>query len=245
MNSEPERLSGSRGSLGAMLKVAREDVLSERSVEQVREGLVASGIVGSTGGVAGTGSAASTAGASSSRWVWSATKAKLSVVFGVVAVAAGAATLAHRVDSAGGAEVVTVPVRAPSPLVSPLAAQVEPSPVELAPVGEPTTAPASPQVMAPSLKAVTARTSAPPKPEATAATLQAVPPPPDPSSSPRPLPLAREGALLLEARRSLDADPRHALDLVRQHATEFPGSQLAPERDRIATEARKRMGPPP
>jgi len=52
------------------------------------------------------------------------------------------------------------------------------------------------------------------------------------------MPLPREGTLLLEARRALPRDPTRALELVRQHAREFPTSQLAPERERIAAEAR-------
>jgi hypothetical protein len=47
--------------------------------------------------------------------------------------------------------------------------------------------------------------------------------------------------LLLEARRVLDTDPAHATALVRAHEREFPQSQLAPERARIAAEANERM----
>jgi hypothetical protein len=48
----------------------------------------------------------------------------------------------------------------------------------------------------------------------------------------------REGLLLLRARRALPTDPALALSLVQQHETEFPASQLAPERDQIRREAR-------
>jgi hypothetical protein len=55
-------------------------------------------------------------------------------------------------------------------------------------------------------------------------------------------PLPREGTLLLEARRLLETDPARALVLVHQHEREFPVSQLAPERTRIAAEAQRRIG---
>jgi hypothetical protein len=58
---------------------------------------------------------------------------------------------------------------------------------------------------------------------------------------PAAMPSPREGALLLEARRALAADPARALALVHAHETEFPQSQLGPERARIAAEARRRM----
>jgi hypothetical protein len=60
-----------------------------------------------------------------------------------------------------------------------------------------------------------------------------------PASPPSATP-ANEGALLLEARRALDGDPARALELVREHARQFPNSQLAPERARIEAEAAKR-----
>ena len=51
----------------------------------------------------------------------------------------------------------------------------------------------------------------------------------------------REGLLLLRARRALPTDPALALTLVRQHETEFPDSQLAPERDKIRGEAEQKV----
>lgn len=57
---------------------------------------------------------------------------------------------------------------------------------------------------------------------------------------PTPAPVAtspREGLLLLRARHALPTDPASALSLVRQHESEFPASQLAPERDKIRAEA--------
>ena len=60
-----------------------------------------------------------------------------------------------------------------------------------------------------------------------------------PSASPG----AREGALLLEARRVLDSNPARAIALVHAHEKEFPQSQLAPERARILAEAANRLNP--
>jgi len=54
-------------------------------------------------------------------------------------------------------------------------------------------------------------------------------------------PSPREGLLLLQARQRLaNDDPQGALDLVRQHERDFPKSQLAPERVKLAEEARGR-----
>jgi hypothetical protein len=55
------------------------------------------------------------------------------------------------------------------------------------------------------------------------------------------LPSPREGARLLQARRALAADPARALAFVHAHQQEFPSSQLRPERERIAAEARQRL----
>jgi hypothetical protein len=82
-----------------------------------------------------------------------------------------------------------------------------------------------------------------PRPVASGPT-ETLPPP----SARRPPPLAgtsggpslREGTLLLEARRVLDTNPAQALALVRQHAREFPRSQLAAERARLQAEAERR-----
>ncbi len=62
-----------------------------------------------------------------------------------------------------------------------------------------------------------------------AAELRSAPPPA--TTSPR------EGLLLLRARHALPSDPTLALSLVEQHESEFPQSQLAPERDKIRREA--------
>ncbi len=53
--------------------------------------------------------------------------------------------------------------------------------------------------------------------------------------------VAREGAILLSARRILDSDPERALGLVKKCEADFPDSQLAPERARIAAQARSRL----
>ena len=65
--------------------------------------------------------------------------------------------------------------------------------------------------------------------------VQASPTPPPAATTPR------EGLLLLRARRALPTDPAHALSLVREHETEFPDSQLAPERDKIRSEAESKV----
>ena len=68
-----------------------------------------------------------------------------------------------------------------------------------------------------------------------------------PVARPAPQPSAdavtREGAILLEARRVMDSDPARALTLVRKCESEFPDSQLAPERARLAAQAKQRLSP--
>lgn len=62
---------------------------------------------------------------------------------------------------------------------------------------------------------------------------------------PREAPLSEElleGALLLRARRALDAAPHTALELTAEHARQFSNGRLAPERERIAIEALARLG---
>jgi hypothetical protein len=80
-----------------------------------------------------------------------------------------------------------------------------------------------------------------PGPAATSSAADAPVAPRAPRRPPASAPTPREGALLLEARHALDSDPALTLALVRRHATEFPNSQLAPERARLGSEAAKRM----
>ena len=80
---------------------------------------------------------------------------------------------------------------------------------------------------------VTELPRAKPQARATVAEARATEPPPAPAAT-----SPREGLLLLRARRALPTDPALALSLVQQHETEFPASQLAPERDQIRREAR-------
>jgi hypothetical protein len=96
-------------------------------------------------------------------------------------------------------------------------------------------APAPPPVGAPAPPAIDTPAAAAPA-EASATRTHASARPPAAAA-----PSLREGALLLEARRALEIDPARALSLVRAHETEFPRSQLAPERARIAAEARQRL----
>jgi len=55
--------------------------------------------------------------------------------------------------------------------------------------------------------------------------------------------VTREGAILLEARRLVETDPARALMLVKQCERDFPNSQLSPERERIATQAKQHLAP--
>jgi hypothetical protein len=54
--------------------------------------------------------------------------------------------------------------------------------------------------------------------------------------------LAREAAMLEEARRSLDRNPSAALALVDRHAAMFPGGSLGIERELLGVEALRRLG---
>jgi hypothetical protein len=245
MNSEPKRLSEAGGPLAAMLKAANEDVLSEQSVRQVRNGLVGAGLLGGPPPLGGGADPVAPI-APPHRWGINVATAKVGAVLAVVAVAGGAITMIHEANRsrAANTEAQRASIRAapapappaPTEVLSQRADRVADTSsdgssgaaiAETTPVPHVTSAPLGAPV--PRLEA-----PAPPKLETS---LRPPPPPASPQA-----PLAREGALLLEARRSLDTDPAHSLDLVRQHAAEFPASQLNPERERIASEAQKRIG---
>lgn len=88
--------------------------------------------------------------------------------------------------------------------------------------------PIVPPVALPAISAALIR-SAPPRTTAQA------------STEPHADAVTREGAILLEARRVLPSDPARALALVSKCEAEFPDSRLAPERARIAAQARSRL----
>jgi hypothetical protein len=52
----------------------------------------------------------------------------------------------------------------------------------------------------------------------------------------------RETVLLEEARVRLDRSPAEALGRLEQHAREFPGGKLGPEREFLAIAALRRLG---
>ncbi len=232
MTADPKRLMEDGPSpLADMLRVAQDDVLSEEGVERVHAGLAAAGIV------VGTISAVAAVGA---KPIATAGVAKL---FGISLVKIGIAALALSLLGGGVFVALSVgEVRAPAPAASTTAA---PPPAAIAPPPPPV---ASTENVAITIDTAAPSASSPPPPRPVAPPPSSPKPPPAPpvsaSAASAPVsapPTIREGALLLDARRSLDSDPARSLALVQQHQKEFPTSQLAPERSRIEQEARKRI----
>jgi hypothetical protein len=208
MSVDPKRIADEQGSpLAAMLQAAHDDVLTRDEVERVRAGLAASVAIAGVGATA---------------------------ALVAIGVAAGTAWVVARGASAESAPTTAAVSSPPAPATA-SSREAAPAPPPLLP--EP---PPEPQraVLAEAPKAL-------PRAAAPAPTLQPAAAP-QPSSlaqpAPRPsvapaTPVSREGALLLEARAALEHDPARALALVREHERQFPDSQLAPERARIAAEA--------
>lgn len=236
MTVEPERLihEDASSALGDLLRSAQDDVLSEDAVARLRSRLAASGV--------GLAPGAPPASPLASRLVGHLAG---KIVIGVVAMAVvvGGTLAATR---APRRPLVLAPIqRSPEAAVTPARVRAidppTPASAALGPVGPvgPLDAPspsASAPVATPSQRSILQ--PAQPAQPATALAAQ-----PAPVSSGRAAPSAREGALLLQARRALDADPARALALVTIHEAEFPDSQLSPERTRIAAEARRRLQP--
>ena len=212
---DPKRMVREDGTnqLGSMLRAAESDLLTEERVARVRLGLAAAIAIGPAAGAAIAKRALST-------------PAKI----GIAVVAAGVVgsvahfALWHEPPARAVFSAKSV-APAASPALSTARVTDLPAASALTAGGSTPRREAEVPLTAPS-KPVVSRA---PRPARLA---------PLPSSSATPI---SEGALLLEARRALDRDPALAAALVRAHQRQFPDSQLAPERARIAAEASKRL----
>ncbi len=166
----------------------------------------------------------------------------------------------HRTESASFAVVAPAPVRAPEDLAH-VVGSVAPPPRavdvrDLPVVPEPSRPGPSGQgrVAQAQRLAEPGELRAPALERATPQSVQGAPigaPPsqgPSPAADDRPGPSPQldpppnEGALLLQARRELTADPAAALALAQEHAHRFPAGALVPEREVLAIEALARLG---
>ncbi len=220
MSEDPPRLLDSDASseLGRALRVARGDVLGNAAIARVRAGIAAT--ASTTASTAGTATVAAVQRSSSFGVL-----AKMGVLVLVVGAGAG---IYYGLTHAG-------PVDAPAPVTT--AAPITPIP-PIAPIAPIAPAPAPPEPVR------IVDPLQPPRMESAAtAVVPSTPPRVMPRASPQPSADAvkREGAVLLEARRVLDTDPAKALALVKKCEADFPDSQLAPERTRIAAQARQRL----
>jgi len=215
--NEPKRLIEEEGAgrLGAMLLAARSDLLTEKQVARVRQGVAAALVVGP-----GVGVAAALVGAKRAWW----TPAKIVLAVGAAGLAGGVTLTLLRSEPLANSDpnpraLVTASPPAPTSIPDAPSSVAEVRLDGASAVPEPTNA----QVAA-SARGITNHPRRP------------IPLRPPPSSTPQ-----NEGALLLEARGALERDPARALALVRAHEQQFPSSQLAPERARIAAEAVRRL----
>jgi hypothetical protein len=241
MMQPPHRLSDdpAKSELARALRDAQGDVLSPEAVARVRAALVVAGVVAATGAPPQTPGGLG-AGPRSPLAKLLTAPARLWVGLACLGLAgaAGVASMRQTPSHPG----------APSMPMDQTTATESSAPVTMA---EPPEPPAQPVTMG-----ETPKPPVQPVDQGSAPTVDLLPasPPtattmatPHARASARPpvtaatIPSPREGALLLEARRALGADPARALTLVRAHALEFPKSQLGPERARIAAEARQRL----
>ncbi len=204
---DPARLATGDDELARLVGSAEADVLDDGSVDRVKRGLAAAGLLATGSTVATTAKATGTLKA-----LLGATTTKIAIVLvvGGAATAGGYRYMTRRTPDAVTPPTVThvatpeitTPIVAPPPVV----ATIAPEPVQSAtPVAHVKPAPTVAATVAP------IETSAAPSP--------------------------REGLLLLQARQRLAADPQRALDLVRQHEREYPNSQLLPERAKLKADA--------
>lgn len=238
MTQDPRRLTEDPAGpeLARALREAQGNVLSPEAMDRVRAGLLASGIALRAGPVHAPPSAPQVPGNAVLKplsWVakgLTATSLKVGLAALGLALLAGA-VWRLRPPSREVAAPAIVPASSP-PVAE--AAPAAPSP-PTDPDPETPARPAAPSALP---AGAPLRTVEPARAKATAPPSSALPPSAPPSSVPSP----REGTLLLQARRKLDTDPAQALVLVQAHEKEFPTSQLALERARIAAEARHRLG---
>jgi hypothetical protein len=228
MTQDPPRLSHdpAGGALARALGDAQGDVLSPEAVARVQRGLAAAGVLGTPSGGGGSGSTGAPPKPLSGLL-------HASVPFRVGLVLAGLGA------GIAGLSRMAAPAHSPqrSPASEQTTASVTPAPVEV-PASSTSAGGDAPSPPPPAIE--TAIPARPPKAAPTASA-------PGRKSAPTPdreaVPAPREGALLLDARRALRTDPARALELIRAHEREFPDSQLGPERERLAAEARGRLGP--
>jgi hypothetical protein len=189
------------GQLGALLRAAQSDVLTDEQVARIRRGLATTALVISPGAAIAKKAAL--------------TPFKLSVVL----VAGGIVGM------------VAFSLMSPEPSAPALAAPTRATPrVTSAVIETPASSP------------VAATSSTPLRPKSSSAAPVGATSVGRPSlAAAAPSTPSNEGVLLLRARAALEQDPARALALVRAHEQQFPNSQLAPERARIAAEARRRI----
>ncbi len=221
MTDEPARMSQQPDALGQLLQNAKGDVLPDAAVSRVHDGLIGAGIVG-----AGPGGSTPIPG-----WLG---KVKVALIKArLVVLTLGVVGGAYWWSSSDKAEERGVPARPVPDEKQRIAVESQSATKKAA------HAPVSPQEQAAEVPGAIVGTATRPRVETRTVATAAI----ASTAVPAALPTPREGALLLEARRALDSNPGLAGSLVKQHEREFPASQLAPERSRIAAEAARRGAP--
>lgn len=250
--SDPPRMSDRRdvGPLSAMLRSAQQNAPTERSKRRMWTALATTASAASAAATSAAHAAAdSSAGASAA--------AKVAAVHGGVAASLAAKSgvlVGLAVLVGGGALVVGLAVRSPGSLqkahsAASVGGAASPSGTGSAPESVQQAQPADPvsssSAWPEAPPALSAGSDLPGAHSALARRRPAGVPAPGSLSQSSPssggASAVREGALLLRARRVLDTHPALALELVQQHAREFPDSQLAPERQQLMTAARAKL----
>jgi hypothetical protein len=239
MTQDPRRLTDDHPSseLARALCEAQGKVLSPEAVSRVRAALSASGIaVLGEGPVHATPPAPQTPGSAALKPLSWAAKGFTATSLKVGLAALGVALLA------GSAWKLGAPRReGPPPVTAKAVVSAPTSPAGEAAQPVPST-PTRPSFTTQPSVIEAAPPAAPSAPPAGAPLRTAESATAKASAGQPNVPSPREGTLLLQARRMLDTDPVQALVLVQVHEKEFPRSQLALERARIAAEARRRSG---
>jgi hypothetical protein len=215
MSEDPLRILDSDASseLGRALRVAHGDVLGNDAIARVRAGVLAKSAVAATAAAAAN--PATVAAVEAAAKPASGWLVKAGAVVLLAGAGAGLYWGLARTERPAPAPITTTVHVAPLPPVASEAPVVAAVPQE-PPIAIPSSTPAA---------IATAPQRALPRPA----------PPPSADA------VTREGAMLLEARRVLDTDPAKALALVKKCEMDFPNSQLYPERQRIAQQAKQRL----
>ena len=233
--AEPVRWAdgGGPGAMHEMLASAEQDVLDEDSAKRVYAALAVSGIAaGATVGTVGAKGLLGHLG-----WIGGGKGLVAFLVAG--SICGGVATWSIL---RGSGDTPVSATRAVASSVAP------PSPVVPAPAAAADDTEEEPPLDVDSLRIVDSPSSLTTRAHVAPPPTGPVPPSPStsvaapvPSSPPLAPTTAREGLLLLRARAVLDSNPSYARELARQHAREFPDSQLAPERDKLIRAAEERL----